>query len=222
MRILDQNGWHRRATFLHFRAFEQPYFNLCTELDVTALKAFLADRADKRFFLAYHYLTLRALNSVEELRHRLQGDDVVVHDTVHGSTTVLRSDDSFAFADLVLHEAWEVFAMHAAAAIARAQDPQTAFSPTQAQTNVVHFSTLPWVRFTALSHPQRTTAPTAIPKVSFGKLSQDGARWMLPLSVEVHHALVDGVHVGRMLERLEAMLAQPHDLLAEPPAPLGA
>ncbi|WP_395668150.1 CatA-like O-acetyltransferase [Rhodoferax sp.] len=222
MHILDQNGWHRRATFLHFRAFEQPYFNLCTELDVTALKGFLAPLADKRFFLAYHYLALRALNSVEEFRHRLQGDDVVVHDTVHGSTTVLRSDDSFAFADLVLHDAWEVFALHAAAAIAQAQDTRTGFSPTQAETNVVHFSTLPWVRFTALSHPQRTTAPTAIPKISFGKLSWDGDRWMLPLSVEVHHALVDGVHVGRMLERLEAMLSQPHDLLAAPPAPLGA
>jgi hypothetical protein len=34
--------------------------------------------------------------------------------------------------------------------------------------------------------------------------------------------LVDGVHVGRMLERLEAMLAQPHELLVAPPAPLGA
>jgi len=48
MHILNQHGWHRRATFLHFRAFELPYFNICTELDVTALRRFLAGKADRR------------------------------------------------------------------------------------------------------------------------------------------------------------------------------
>jgi len=84
----------------------------------------------------------------------------------------------------------------------------------------VHFSTLPWVRFSALSRPQRSTAPTAIPKVSSANSAQDGERWMLPMSVEVHHGLVDRVRVGRMLERLSAMLADPYQALASPPASL--
>jgi chloramphenicol O-acetyltransferase type A len=34
---------------------------------------------------------------------------------------------------------------------------------------------------------------------------------LLPISVEVHHALMDGLHVGRFLTRLEEMLAKPGD-----------
>jgi len=36
---------------------------------------------------------------------------------------------------------------------------------------------------------------------------------MLPISVEVHHALMDGLHVGRYLTRLEEMLMQPENYL---------
>lgn len=210
MHILNQHGWRRQATFAHFRTFDQPYFNVCTEIDVTALKAFMAGQQRKSLFLAYHFLTLRALNTIEEFRHRLDGDDVVVHDKVHGSTTVLRDDDSFAFADLLLEDTWAAFAAKASHAIAQAKDPLGAFTPTDGATDVVHFSTLPWIRFTGLSHPQCTADRTAIPRISFGKLSQDTGRLMLPVSVEVHHGLVDGVHVGRLVERLEFLAAHPH------------
>jgi len=31
----------------------------------------------------------------------------------------------------------------------------------------------------------------------------------MPFSVEVHHSLMDGLHVGRYLARMEEMLAKP-------------
>ncbi len=34
----------------------------------------------------------------------------------------------------------------------------------------------------------------------------------MPLNIEVHHALVDGVHVGRFVQALEALLAEPQRL----------
>jgi len=38
---------------------------------------------------------------------------------------------------------------------------------------------------------------------------------MLPISVEVHHALMDGLHVGRYLSRLEEALAEPETFVKE-------
>ena len=32
---------------------------------------------------------------------------------------------------------------------------------------------------------------------------------MMPISVEVHHALMDGLHVGRFFSQLEEALADP-------------
>ena len=36
----------------------------------------------------------------------------------------------------------------------------------------------------------------------------------MPLSVEVHHALMDGLHVGRFVEGFEAALQEPQAWLA--------
>ena len=38
-------------------------------------------------------------------------------------------------------------------------------------------------------------------------------RTLLPFSVEVHHSLMDGLHVGRYIARIEEMLAQPETFL---------
>jgi chloramphenicol O-acetyltransferase type A len=40
----------------------------------------------------------------------------------------------------------------------------------------------------------------------FGKIFDDGPRRMMPFSVEVHHALVDGVHVGKFFNLFQEKL----------------
>ena len=42
---------------------------------------------------------------------------------------------------------------------------------------------------------------------------KENERTMLPISVEVHHALMDGLHAGRYLIRLEEMLMEPETYL---------
>ncbi len=82
-RRLDLSGWRRRDHYLFFKDFEQPFFNVCTEVDVTALVA-LAREQERSFFLALLYLSLRAANGVPELRLRIRGDEVVEYPVVRG------------------------------------------------------------------------------------------------------------------------------------------
>jgi chloramphenicol O-acetyltransferase type A len=43
----------------------------------------------------------------------------------------------------------------------------------------------------------------------FGKFVEEQGRLMMPFSVEVHHALMDGIDVGRYLNNFEQALADP-------------
>ena len=45
-----------------------------------------------------------------------------------------------------------------------------------------------------------------MPRLSWGKYREDGGRIVLPYSVQVHHAFVDGIHIARFKDALEAML----------------
>ena len=71
----------------------------------------------------------------------------------------------------------------------------------------------PWIAFTSFSHARRWGREDSVPKISFGKFIKENDRTLLPFSVEVHHSLMDGLHVGRYIARIEEMLAQPETFL---------
>jgi chloramphenicol O-acetyltransferase type A len=161
--------------------------------------------------LAYHYFALRAANEIEPFRYRLREGQVIVHDVIHGGTTVLLPNDSFTMAYFDYTDDFEKFVVAAKRAVEDAQSVgQFAVRLDDAR---IHFTTLPWFSFTSFSHARNWGREDSVPKIAFGKFTRENDRTLLPFSVEVHHALMDGLHVGRYLARLEEMLGKPEDHL---------
>ena len=75
-----------------------------------------------------------------------------------------------------------------------------------------HFNVLPWVDFTSMTHARDVNFRDSVPKMAFGKLVQQGEQWRMPLSIEVHHGLMDGLHVGQFIQVLQAMFDNPSQL----------
>ena len=163
--------------------------------------------------LAYHYFALRVANEIEPFRYRLRRGKVLVHDVINGGTTVLLPNESFTFAYFDYHEDFEKFITRAQRAVNEVQkgDHPLARRPDD---NAIHFTTLPWVSFTSFAHARNWGLEDSVPKIAFGKFVKENDRIRLPISVEVHHALMDGLHVGRFLTRLEEMLKEPEKHLA--------
>lgn len=208
-RYLEMNTWPRRAVFDFFRGFDIPCFNICTRLDVSALRGAVRASGTGSLSLAYHYIAIRLANEIAPFRYRLEGDRVRVHDVVYGSTTVLRGDETFGFATLPYHPDYATFAAQAADSIDRARHPDAQFEPGGDDTATLHMTTLPWMHFTSYSNARQRGLHDSIPKIAFGRIDADGGRQWMPLSVEVHHALMDGLHVGRFIEGFEAALREP-------------
>jgi chloramphenicol O-acetyltransferase type A len=206
---LDLDTWNRRSAFDYFRGFDIPTFNLCARLDVSLLKQAVKDLRIGSLSLAYHFIAIRLANDIAPFRYRLEGERVRVHAAVHGATTVLRDDDSFGFATLEHNRDFAAFCVQGGQALARGRLVTTAFEPNQHGTATVHMTTLPWVHFSSFSHARKWGPHDSIPKISFGRIDSDGARHWMPLSVDVHHALMDGLHVGRFFEGFEAALQHP-------------
>jgi chloramphenicol O-acetyltransferase type A len=205
---LDLTKWARRDLFQFFLGFDNPYFNICTRLDVTELLALLRKKPDISVSLAYHYFALRAANEIEPFRYRLKEGKVIVYDVINGGTTVLLPNDSFTFAYFDYDEDFETFVFEAARAVKKAQLGAVAFTPS-VNDDMIHCTTLPWVSFTSFAHARNWGREDSVPKIAFGKFITENNRALLPISVEVHHALMDGLHVGRYLARLEQLLEQP-------------
>jgi len=204
---LDVKNWPRRDLFEFFREYSNPYFNVCTRIDVTALVALANESPDIGLSLAYHYLALRVANEIEPFRYRLRDHEVEIVDVINGGTTVLLPNESFAFAYFDYHENFREFAREAKQAIEELQ-AGGALKPTM-RDNLIYFTTLPWISFTSFAHARNRGRGESVPRIAFGKFLKENGRVQLPISVEVHHALMDGLHVGRFLERLEEALLEP-------------
>jgi len=217
---IDLSTWARRDAFEFFRGFDKPFFNVCVRLDVSRLKTVLAAWPDAGLSLACYFIALRLVNRHPPFRLRLEGTRVRMHDEVHGSTTVLRDDgESFFFAELPHMSDFAAFAAQANAAIEAARALHGSFEPKAHESACVYFTSLPWLHFTSFSHARQWARDgqrdDSIPRFAFGRAQAEQGRLWLPMSVEVHHALMDGVHVGRFVQDFEAALAAPETLLGQ-------
>jgi len=203
-RYLELETWKRKEHFELYRGFANPFFGVCVELDVSDLWHRTRAPGGPSFFLASVFSALGAANAVEAFRARIRGDRVWIHDQVAITPTVLRADQTFAFVRLEPAATYSEFEKRGAPAVREACriKPLEASHPTD---DVVYQTTLPWVRFTSFSNALKG-ADDSVPRVAFGKCSEDGGRWKLPVSVEVHHAVVDGIDVTRFLDELERAL----------------
>lgn len=207
-KYLDVTTWSRRELFEFFIGFDKPYFNVSTQLDVTKLLPLVRERPGANVSLSYHYFALRAANEVEPFRYRLSEGKVIVHDVINGGTTVMLPNENFTLAYFDYDDDFDKFMVKATAAMQAALTGDGAFRPNT-RDDMIHFTTLPWVSFTNFSHARNWGREDSVPKIAFGRFTQTGGRTLLPFSVEVHHALMDGLHVGRYIQRLEAALENP-------------
>jgi len=210
---LDLENWNRRQLFDFFIDYANPYFNICTNLDITKLHAFVRAR-ELKISIALHYYSLRIANDIEPFRYRLkEGKRVYVYDVIDGGTTVLLPNESFAYAYFNYVRDFETFVDGMSKAVEEVQTGDGKLRPTM-RDDVIYHTTLPWISFTSFSHARGKGRGESIPRIVFGKFSKEGQRVMMPFSVEVHHALMDGLHVGRYLSRFEEALADPEGFTA--------
>jgi chloramphenicol O-acetyltransferase type A len=204
--FLDLDTWHRRSQFEFYRAFDQPFFSIVAEVCVTDLFRRTSEPGGPSFFLATLYHSLHAANQIEEFRLRLRPDGVWKHDRIHAGSTLLRADETFGFGYFDFAEDYREFERRGRNTIQLVKQSLGALDPQDERDDLIHYSVLPWIRFTSFSHARKSNVLDSVPKIVFGRRNErDGGVWM-PVSVEVHHALVDGLHVARFLEAFQAQL----------------
>lgn len=209
---LDLDRWPRRGIHDFFRRYEQPFLGICTEVAVTPTRQWCR-ATGQPFALACWFLCQRAVNAVEEFRHRLRPEGVWVHDRIRVSTTVPADHGAFRFCHLPYAADFASFRDGARRAMADGPPAGGALDDRPGDDATIHGSTLPWIRFTGLTHPWRQDPLDSVPRIVLGRAAPVGEEISMPVAVDAHHALVDGWHVARLLEHLTADLARPQEVL---------
>ena len=205
MKTFNTKGWYRENQFEFFKDYEDPFFNITTQIDVTNLRNY-CKKHQKSFSLGCIFVGIKAINSIEEYRLRFNNGEVVLFDEVNVGSTILNENNSFSFCDFQFNDEFDVFVDAAQKAIDN-YDQHRMHEATLNQLAMVHCTTIPWVEITGFKHARKgDEKEMGIPKIVFGKRIEEGGKFKIPFSIEQHHALVDGLHVGQLVQKMEEII----------------
>lgn len=204
--LLDIENWPRKEHFLFFKKLEEPFFGLTVEIDCTKAYA-AAKQLETSFFVYYLHKTLVAVNTIEPFRYRIIDDAIYIYDAIDVSATILREDTTFGFSLIEYSSNYTVFNANAVQEMERIKNTSGLFTREFPDNNLIHFSALPWINFTSLSHARSYTFPDSCPKISFGKMIEDkDGKKTMSMSIHVHHGLIDGFHISQFINCLQDLM----------------
>ncbi|MCE1255547.1 MAG: chloramphenicol acetyltransferase [Anaerolineae bacterium] len=207
MITIDKSTWPRRRHFELFNRMDYPHFNICANLDITRFYPLIKSNHIS-FSMAVTYLVSRTANDFEAFRMRIRGEQIIIHEIVNPSSTMLMDDDLFSFCTVQYDSDFKVFSARHAATVEEIKNKPT-LEDLPGADDLLFLTSIPWISFTCQTHTIKMNPADSIPRISWGKYFNENDRIKLPFSVQVHHALMDGVHVGRYYMKIQEYLDEP-------------
>lgn len=213
MRHVDKQTWPRRKQYEVFGALDHPHGGLCANVDLTTFYP-AVKQSGHSITAAIVYVLSRAANAIPEFRYRIRGADVVEHEIVHPSITILTNEDLFTFCSIDYVGDFPIFAARAAEKIAYVQENPT-LEDEPGRDDYLFMTAIPWVSFTSVTHAMNLNPGDSVPRIAWGKFFEEGECLKMPLAVQGHHGVMDGLHMGRFYAAVQEYFDQPDSVLGE-------
>lgn len=202
MKLIQFTNPHRKKHFEFFRQMDNPHFNICANVDITKYLEQIK-RESIPFTPAMVYAISKVANDIPAFRQRIRGDQVIEHDSVHPSFSVTTdASDVFSFCFVPFHSDFDVFVNATLKAIEDMKN-NPSFEDEEGRDDFLFMSSFPWVSFTSFQHAMHYSPSDSVPRIAWGKYFEQNEKVMMPLSVQGHHAIVDGAHVGQYFQMIQ-------------------
>lgn len=201
-KYLDINNWDRKELYQHFRTLEDPTFGMTVTIDVTNAYLF-ASQKKTSFFVVYLHACLKAMHAVENFKYRIEEEKITIYDTIHASATILRANNTFGFSYIEFDESYAVFYENFKREKNRILSTTNLFPPKYS-LGCIHCSAVPWVHFNGHKEPFSGDKNASVPQLAFGKIKKESDLIIMPVAINVNHALIDGYHVGQFFNNFQS------------------
>lgn len=204
-KIINMSQSPRAGQFAYFSAMVDPWAGATVMVDITDFLPAIRAR-DLPFFLSFLFAVTRAGNAVPELRRRLLPDGTVVeYDLCQPSYTAMKPDGAYVYVDVDSG----IRDLRAFCAQGKANQAAAIEKGVLEEGGDVldHFfiSSVPWLPYVQIKLPGGTPGDSH-PRISWGRYREENGRVQIPVTLYVHHALADGLHISRFFENLRREL----------------
>jgi chloramphenicol O-acetyltransferase type A len=145
------------------------------------------------------------LHKVPELSMRFRGETVVAHDMITLSMTVPTDAGSFGYAYVPFVADFGTFESQAKMLIEAVAAGDALDANSGERDDLAYLSCMPWLDYTSINNAL-PGPDDCIPRITWGKIVERDGRWEMAMTLEVHHALVDGAQVGAYFVAVQDVL----------------
>ena len=201
---VDLAVWQRAEQFRFFSQFDRPHFATTVRMDVTALMSSRKER-DLSPFRHTIWAIGKGLHAVPELCMRFRKTTVTQYDRLLLSPTIPLENGDFRYTYLAYNPNRARFDAHAQEKIAEVRAGAPLNANDGSIEDVAYLSCLPWLDYTSLDNAL-PGPDDCIPRISWGKIVPKGDGFDMAMTIQVHHALVDGRQVGDFFDATQTAL----------------
>lgn len=195
--LIDMENWKRKEFYEHFINEVRCTYSTTVNIDITSLKG-------QRLYPAMIWLITQTVNQMPEFRTALTDKGLGIYDEMHPAYTVFNNDNK-SFSGI-----WTEFRCDYREFLSLYETDVAKFSSSvkyapkpNRPLNTFDISMIPWFTFTAFDINVFGDGKYLLPIFTMGKFFDASGKRMLPLAIQVHHAVCDGYHVGRFIEVLQ-------------------
>ena len=201
-KIIDEKSWARAVHCAVFRNCIEPAFCVTFDVDVTNFRRQVKAR-NLSFTLSMVYAVCKCANDVEAFRYRFLDGRVVLFEKIDTAFTWIDAgEELFKVVNVPLCDSLKSYVELAR----RTAENQREYFAAPLGNDVFQCSPLPWLTYTHISHTNSGRKDNATPLFDWGRYRETGGRFLMPLSVQVHHSFADGLHVGKFADLLQNYL----------------
>ncbi|MEA5060001.1 Chloramphenicol acetyltransferase [bioreactor metagenome] len=200
---INMDTWHRKTTFQQFSAGTPCTYSITVNLDITKLLLEMKKR-NLKIFPTFLYGIATVVNRHSEFRMDFdEHGNVGFYDYASPCYTVFHSEtETFTNVWTAYDPEFSSFYHNYEEDMETYQDDIHNSKPV-ATESLFHVSCIPWASFTGFNLNLEKGYTYLSPILTLGKYFAENGRMLLPLAVQVHHAVCDGFHTARFVNELQ-------------------
>lgn len=209
LNIIDKVAWQRKEYFEHYHSNVPCTYSITVEIDITKILSQLKDKKLKLYpFMIYGISHI--VNRHQEFRMSMdENNNIGYYDVVNPSYTIFHKDtETFTTMWTEYDSDFQIFYNNYVEDINQFEKVKSMISKPLKGKNIFTISCIPWTTFTGFNLNLQNGYNYLPPIFTIGKYYNQGEKILIPLSVQVHHAVCDGFHIARFINQLQDLIME--------------
>lgn len=204
-KIIDLNTWNRGNLFKFYIDKMRIVMSLTVDIDVLPLVEF-AKKHSLKFYPIMLWVVSKVVNSHDEFKYSWDIDgNLIKWDFISPSYADFHKADE-NFTKMVTQFSDDLFEFHTRFLSDREKYRDIRAIAENQPPNFFDVSCLPWVRYKHFDVHVFDEGKFLAPVITWGKYETEHEKLIMPLTMNIHHAVADGFHLSRFFHEVQELI----------------